>query len=240
MTCPPISSLVSSLFSNDDRMQRAFSGALHAQRHDRVDYIIVILLQCLDGLLPRHRSLLHNELDILALEALLIDLLVIVVFLLLLGIAGVNSLALAVVVARVGVCLRLNHLLDSGGLCLGVEVLNLGLTEDDPGVAGWGLVDVWAVDDEENALRPPQSDPRDALNMLQTKFRNRLAGLLLIARVDGDRAASWDGGISAFAGVNVGIRVGAAVLNLGGLLLWLVGELLDAWVGHVCGSANFV
>jgi hypothetical protein len=106
-------------------------NALHAQRHDRVDYIIVILLQRLDGLLPRHRRLLHDELNILALKTLLVNLLsIIIVILVLLGVAAVDGLALAVVVAGVGVCLSLDDLLGGGGLSLGVEVLDLGLAED--------------------------------------------------------------------------------------------------------------
>lgn len=106
-------------------------NALHAQRHNGVDYIIVVLLQRLDSLLPRHGRLLHDELDVLALKSLFVNLLsIIIVILVLLGVAAINGLTLAVVVAGVGVCLGLDNLLGGGGLSLGVEVLDLGLAED--------------------------------------------------------------------------------------------------------------
>lgn len=82
------------------------------------------------------------------------------------------------------------------------------------------------------ALRPPQSNARDALDMLQAKLRNSLAGLLFIAGVDGNRAACGNGGIAALACLNVRVGAVASVLDLGGLLVWLVWELLDAWVRH--------
>lgn len=151
---------------------------LYAERHDGVDDIVVVLAQGLDGLLARHISLSHDELDVLGLEASLIDLLTIILFLLLLGL-GLGGLALAVVVVVVvtGVLasggLSGSQLLGSGGLSLGVQVLDLGLTEDavemcklndrrsskesvrhiHPGVAGGRAVDIGLVDDEENLQR---------------------------------------------------------------------------------------
>lgn len=148
---------------------------LYAERHDGVDDIVVVLAQGLDGLLARHISLSHDELNVLGLEASLIDLLAIILFLLLLGL-GLGGLALAVVVVVVvtGVLasggLSSSQLLSSGGLSLGVQVLDLGLTEDavdmcklndrpssketvrhiHPGVAGGRAVDIGLVDDEED------------------------------------------------------------------------------------------
>jgi hypothetical protein len=114
-------------------------GTLYAQSHDRVDYIIVVLLQCLDSLLSGNACLGHDQLDILVLKTRSIDLLSIILVIVLLVITLVDSLALSVVVrvvvARVvvsGVVVLLlgGELLSSGSLGLGVEILNLGLTED--------------------------------------------------------------------------------------------------------------
>ena len=41
-------------------------------------------------------------------------------------------------------------MLSCRGLGCRVEVLNLRLTKDDPGIARWGLVDIWAVDDKKD------------------------------------------------------------------------------------------
>ena len=99
--------------------------ALDTQRHDRVDYVVVVLLEGLDGLLAADRRLGHDELDVLVLDPLGVHLLVVV--LLLLG----RLLAVAVVVARVVVVVRgAGQLLGRGGLGAGVEVLDLGLAED--------------------------------------------------------------------------------------------------------------
>lgn len=112
---------------------------LNAQSHNGIDYVIVILLQCLDSLVPRDTGLGHDQLDILVLQTSSIDLLSIVLVLILLVIASVNSLALAVVVGVIvasvvvsGVIMSLlgGQLLGSGGLGLGVEILDLGFAED--------------------------------------------------------------------------------------------------------------
>lgn len=79
--------------------------------------------------------MLHDELDVLALKARVVDLLVVILFLFLLLLV-LDSLALSVVVVVVmasvvvGLSLRLSELLGGGSLGLGVQVLNLGLTED--------------------------------------------------------------------------------------------------------------
>lgn len=99
---------------------------LDAKCHDRVDYIVVVLFEGLDGLLPADVGLGHDELDVLVLNALGVDLLIIVLLLL----SGL--LAVAVVVAGVVVVVSgaVGELLSSGGLGAGVQVLNLSLTED--------------------------------------------------------------------------------------------------------------
>lgn len=109
--------------------------SLYAESHDGVDNIIVILPQGGDGLLAGNACLSHDQLDILRLETRLIDLLTILL-LLLLGL-DLGGLALAVVVVVVMVVtgvltgsLGSSQLLGGGSLSLGVQVLNLGLTED--------------------------------------------------------------------------------------------------------------
>lgn len=117
---------------------------LHAQRHDRVDYIVVVLFQRLDSLLSRRRGLLHDELNVPAFQAVLVNhfivVVVVVIVVILLGVTSVDGLALAVavagvavVVAGVCVCLGLDDLLGGGSLGLGVEVLDLGLAKDAVG-----------------------------------------------------------------------------------------------------------
>lgn len=121
---------------------------LDAQSHDRVDDVVVILLERLDGLLPRYVGLRHDELNVLVLDALGVHLLTVILLLLgglLGGIATLNGLAgLAVVVACV-VVLGGGQLLGGGGLGGGVQVLDLGLTKDavgnkksEPGRGGMG------------------------------------------------------------------------------------------------------
>lgn len=108
-------------------------SSLYAQRHDGVDNVVIVLLECLDGLLPADGCLSHDELNVLGLESSVIDLLAVILLLVLLGLLGLNGLALVtVVVAGVvtGRSLLSGKLLGSGSLSLRVEVLNLGLTED--------------------------------------------------------------------------------------------------------------
>ena len=125
------------------------AGSLHTQRHYRVHNIMVVLLQRLDGLLARHASLGHDQLDVLALHARLVDLLVIVLVLFfLLSVTGVDGLALAVVMAGVVVAcvtaaarlcaLGGGELRRGVGLCLGVEVLDLCLAEDAAKTLAYG------------------------------------------------------------------------------------------------------
>ena len=221
---------------------------LYAEGHDAVDNVVVVLLEGLDGLLPAHAGLGHDELDVLGLKASVVDLLAIVLLLLLL-LGTLDGLALVtlggVVVAGVVVGGLAGELLGSLGLGLGVEVLNLGLTEDavlevshrvlpshwvpkslniHPGVAVGALVDVGLGDDEKDVLGAAESDASDALNVLQAELANGLAGLLLVPVVDGDGSACGDVGLAGLR-----LRVGLAGLNVD-VLHGLIGDLLNAWV----------
>lgn len=111
----------------------------YTQGHDRVDNIVIVLLESLDSLVPRHRRLSHNQLNVLGLQTAIVNLLPIILFLLLLLLLGaLDGLALAMVVTGVVVAGMFvvasgvggSKLLSSGGLSLGVQVLNFGLTED--------------------------------------------------------------------------------------------------------------
>lgn len=110
------------------------SSVLDAECHDGVDYVVIVLLEGLDGLRAGHGGLGHDELNVLVLEALGVNLLIVILFLLL-GVAaaldGLGVLAVAVVVTGVVVlATTLGQLLGSGLLGGRVQVLNLGLTED--------------------------------------------------------------------------------------------------------------
>jgi hypothetical protein len=116
----------------------------------------------------------HDELDILVLDALCVDLFTIVLLLLL----SVSTVAVASVVVTGVVVLDglVGELLGSSGLGAGVEVLNLGLTEDavsrsvwwpaarkktgkgsHVGVAVGRLVHLGVVDDEQDLATPVSS-----------------------------------------------------------------------------------
>lgn len=111
----------------------------YAESHDRVHDIVVVLPEGLDGLLAGDVSLGHDKVNVLGLEAGLINLLAVVLLFFLLGL-DFGGLALAVVVVMVVVVVVTSvlttgglgggQLLSSGSLGLGVQVLNLGLAED--------------------------------------------------------------------------------------------------------------
>lgn len=79
-------------------------------------------------------------------------------------------------------------------------------------------------------LRSAESDTCDAINVLQPQLGDGLASLLLIAGVDCDRGAGGDVGLSALLALR--LVAGFLLLNLDVLLLGLVGQLFNAWVGH--------
>lgn len=113
------------------------ASALYAECHDGVDDIVIVLLQCLDGLVAGNVGLGHDELNVLVLKTGGIDLLLILL-LVLLVLSTLDGLALSVVVRVIVsgvvvasvVVLGSSELLSSRSLGLGVKVLNLGLTED--------------------------------------------------------------------------------------------------------------
>ena len=99
--CNPSISSASIIISHQATPSPSISSTaknnLYAQCHDRVDYIIVILLQCLNSLLSGNACLSHDQLDILVLKTRSINLLSIILVIILLVIALINSLALSVV-----------------------------------------------------------------------------------------------------------------------------------------------
>ena len=111
-------------------------SCLYAESHDGVDDIVVVLLQGLDGLLAGDGSLLHDKLDVLGLKTRVIDLLTVVLLLdllldlLLLAVSVVVVVVVVVAGVVVALLLSLGELLGGGSLSLGVQVLDLGLTED--------------------------------------------------------------------------------------------------------------
>jgi hypothetical protein len=119
-------------FSANERIVRLLLS--YTQCHDRVDYIVPVVFQSFDGLLPTDVGLCHDEFDILRLQAAIVDLLIIIIVFLRLLV--LNSLALAlvfrVIVAGVVSVARFgsSELLGSSGLMSRVEVLDLGLAKD--------------------------------------------------------------------------------------------------------------
>ena len=123
-----------------DRAPKAHPSSLsgstsYAERHDRVHDIIVVLPEGLDGLLPGHVGLSHDQVNVLGLEATLVNLLAILFLIVLLGLGGLCAefgLVLVVVagVLTASASLSGGQLLGSRSLGLGVQVLDLGLTED--------------------------------------------------------------------------------------------------------------
>jgi hypothetical protein len=109
----------------------------YTQCHDRIDNVISILLQCFDRFLPRHICLSHYKFNVLALQPGVINLLIIIIilfwlfdfFLALSVIVVVTSMIMTCMVARIG-ALSGSQLLGSVGLCLRVQVFDLGFTKD--------------------------------------------------------------------------------------------------------------
>lgn len=109
------------------------ASSSYAESHDGIDDIVVILPQGLDSLLAGHTGLRHNQINILGLEAALVNLLAIVLLVVVLsvGLGGLlEDLVLVVVTSVVTGSLGSSQLLGGGSLGLGVQVLDLGLTED--------------------------------------------------------------------------------------------------------------
>ena len=102
------------------RMNVSSSSVLYTQRHNRVDYIVPILLEGFDCFLPGHRSLSHDKLDVFAFETTVIDFLVVIIVLF--GLLRLDLLALAVLVRMIVPCVitassfRSSELLGRSGL----------------------------------------------------------------------------------------------------------------------------
>lgn len=109
----------------------------YTQCHNRVDYIVPILLQCFHSFLPRHISLRHHQLDVLAFQPAVIHFLVVVIILFrLLGfffafavIVVVAGMIMTSMITRIG-SLSSCELLSGIGLSLRVQVLDLRFTKD--------------------------------------------------------------------------------------------------------------
>jgi hypothetical protein len=104
------------------------SRVLDTQCHDRVDYIVVVLFQCLDSLLAGHVGLGHDKFDVLVFDAIGVHFLAIILLFLLRFVLVIVAVAGVVVLNRLA-----RQLLGSSSLGTGVEVLDLGLAED----TGW-------------------------------------------------------------------------------------------------------
>lgn len=120
---------------NPSRSENRISASLlYAEGHNGVDDIVIVLPQGLDGLLAGNVGLGNDQVNVLGLEAALVNLLTIVLLLVLLGLdslAEVRVIVTGVVVASVVTgSLSGSELLGGGSLGLGVQILNLGLTED--------------------------------------------------------------------------------------------------------------
>jgi len=101
-------------------MNMSSSTVLYTQRHDRVDYIVPVLLESFYSFLSGHRSLSHDKLDVLAFEATVIHFFIVVIVLF--GFLRLDLLALAVLVRMIMPCVitassfRSSKLLGGSGL----------------------------------------------------------------------------------------------------------------------------
>ena len=64
-------------------------------------------------------------------------------------------------------------------LCLLAQILNLGLAEHNIGIRGGVLVYVGLVDNKQDVLGLPDSDPGDPGNLLEAQLAHDLPRLLL-------------------------------------------------------------
>jgi hypothetical protein len=76
-------------------------------------------------------------------------------------------------------------------------------------------------------LGSAESDTSDTGDVLQAELANGLAGLLLVARVNGDGGTTGDGGLLA----SLGLRVAAGIFDLG-LGDLIVREFFNTGIGH--------
>jgi hypothetical protein len=87
---------------------------LYTESHDRIDYVILIFLQCLHSLVPRDIRLLHHEFDVFCFQTRIVNFLTIIILFIFLFFTSINSLAftvvMGVVMARVVVVTGTNRL----------------------------------------------------------------------------------------------------------------------------------
>ncbi|GMT00447.1 hypothetical protein PENTCL1PPCAC_22621, partial [Pristionchus entomophagus] len=145
-------------------------GALHGQAHDRIDDVIVGSSKGSDCLVPGDVGLTHHEFDVLLLDT-----------------RGILLSAIFILSDRSetrsrGILRRLDSI-DGIHLSVLAQILNLGLSEDDVGVRSGRLVNVRAVDDEEDVLKLQDADTADSMDGLESELGEQLAGLLLGARL---------------------------------------------------------
>jgi hypothetical protein len=74
--------------------------------------------------------------------------------------------------------------------------------------------------------------------VLQSELGNGLASLLFVARVHSYCGARGDVGLALLA-LALGLVAGFLLLDLGVLLLGLIGKLFNAWVGHFDGCGDW-
>ena len=138
-------------------------GELHDGLHD----VVVVLAKSSHGLALGALHLGHDELDVLRLDASLVDLTLVRVL-------DDKNIRLGVTCAGL-----LREACSTLRLRLGAEVLDLGLAEDDVGVGVRRLVHVRLGDNEENVLALLHRDAGDARQGLHAKLGDGLAALLL-------------------------------------------------------------
>lgn len=194
----------------------------------------------------------HDEVNVLLLQPTIINLTILFILLLLLVLDS-RSLTLHIChgvrrTSRSTSLLLRRELLSSRSLGLGVEILDLGLSEDTapislrlattstvtsqlnshPRVAIRALVHIRIADHEQDVLRPTQRHPRNALDVLEPQLANRLARFLLVARVHRHGRSRGDARVVLVAGFAATARAG--VFGFRGFDF--VGKLFDARVGH--------
>ena len=147
-------------------MHKDTTLALRCQRHDGIDQIAVVLLESGDGLGPGAGGLGHDELDVLGLDAAVIDGLVGII-------TGVLDGGDLHIVLEGGSGLGLLH----GGLLLEATSL-AGLAEDDVGAVL--LEDIGSLDGEVSTLAGGlESDAGNAGDGAHAEALHHLPGLLL-------------------------------------------------------------
>jgi len=173
--------------------------SLHGELHDGVHNIVVVGLQGLDSLGTAAVSLGNNELNVLAADTLLINLLLILIS------SGGRGTGLDILASI------LENLLGSLELGLqAVDILGLTLAKDNVSVRVEGLEDIGLGDGQNGLARATDRHAGDALDLLETELAEGLASLDLTTGLDA-------GGGGLLLRVGLGARVD--LLDGGGLVL---------------------